>query len=91
MRRLIPFTVGVVVVLGSAAAFAQTGTGTGSGMTTPGTPSVAPSQSSEQRAVGTAPVGHRQPRLDPSLPDPSARDPADVALDRQLRSICRGC
>jgi len=88
MRRLIPFTV-VVVMLGSAAAFAQSGTG--SGRTAPGNPTASPSQPSDQRAIGTAPVGHRQPRLDPSLPDPSTRDPADVALDRQLRSICRGC
>jgi len=44
-----------------------------------------------------APVGHRQPRADQvpsekSLSDPN--DPAnreDAALDRKIKSICRGC
>ncbi|ABD88353.1 hypothetical protein [Rhodopseudomonas palustris] len=85
MRRLITSTAAVLVLLGSAA-FAQTGT-----RTAPTTPSGTPNVSSDQKMIGTAPVGHRQPRLDPSLPDPTTRDPADVALDRQLRSICRGC
>ncbi|MEH6950381.1 hypothetical protein V4R08_03380 [Nitrobacter sp. NHB1] len=44
-----------------------------------------------------APVGHRQPR--PSeIPaestkawNPDQIDPADAALDRKIKSICRGC
>ena len=43
-----------------------------------------------------APTGHRQPRLDqvPSDKDNSATEAAkreDAALDRKLKSICRGC
>ena len=44
-----------------------------------------------------APIGHRQPR--PSdIPsentkagNPAQIDPADAALDRKIKSICRGC
>jgi hypothetical protein len=44
-----------------------------------------------------APVGHRQPRADqvPSeknLSDPnSPANKEDLALDRKIKSICRGC
>jgi hypothetical protein len=43
---------------------------------------------------GPAPLGHRQPRAgdaprDPSKPDP--RSPEDIALERALNNICRGC
>ena len=44
-----------------------------------------------------APVGHRQPRADevPSDKDNSSATEAmkreDAALDRKLKSICRGC
>ena len=44
-----------------------------------------------------APTGHRQPRLDqvPSDKDTSSATEAakreDAALDRKLKSICRGC
>lgn len=44
-----------------------------------------------------APTGHRQPRLDqvPSEKDTSNATEAmkreDAALDRKLKSICRGC
>jgi hypothetical protein len=44
-----------------------------------------------------APVGHRQPRLS-DVPaestkagNPDQIDPADAALDRKIKSICRGC
>jgi hypothetical protein len=44
-----------------------------------------------------APVGHRQPRLS-DIPaestkagNPDQIDPADAALDRKIKSICRGC
>ena len=41
-----------------------------------------------------APAGHRQPRggevaRDPSKPEP--RSPEDIALERALNNICRGC
>jgi hypothetical protein len=44
-----------------------------------------------------APVGHRQPRLSDLPPEaadaerPKKVDPADAALDRKIKSICRGC
>jgi hypothetical protein len=44
-----------------------------------------------------APIGHRQPRADqlPSeknLSDPNApMNKEDAALDRKIKSICRGC
>lgn len=51
--------------------------------------------------IPEAPVGHRQPRASDfpsdsastkSLNDPnSARDKEDAALDRKIKSICRGC
>ncbi len=94
MRRMIMATVGLML-LGGVAATAQTGSGRSagpsSGSAAPATPSVPPSLTPDERLTGTAPVGHRQPRADPALGDPTARDPADVALDRKLRSICRGC
>jgi hypothetical protein len=79
MRKLI--TTLALLMFGSAA-LAQTG-----GKTAATTPP--PSRE--------APVGHRQPRADqvPSeknLSDPN--DPAnreDAALDRKIKSICRGC
>jgi hypothetical protein len=74
-----------LLVFGSVAT-AQTG-GTGS-QTAPAS-SMQPSRE--------APVGHRQPRADqvPSeknLSDPnSAANREDAALDRKIKSICRGC
>jgi hypothetical protein len=44
-----------------------------------------------------APVGHRQPRADQVPSEKNLSDPnkstnkEDAALDRKLRSICRGC
>jgi hypothetical protein len=85
MHRLIATTFGLVLLAGGAA-LAQTAPGGGA------SPSAPPSLSPDQRATGTAPVGHRQPRRDGGdSADPFARDPADVALDKKIRSICRGC
>ena len=46
-------------------------------------------------AHAQAPAGHRQPKAgdvprDPSKPS-TARSPEDVALERALNNICRGC
>jgi hypothetical protein len=44
-----------------------------------------------------APVGHRQPRVDQVPPEKDLSDPnnavnrEDAALDRSIKSICRGC
>jgi hypothetical protein len=53
--------------------------------------------SSSDRPLPQAPVGHRQPRAsdvpsEKNLSNPN--DPAnreDAALDRKIKSICRGC
>jgi hypothetical protein len=83
MRMLI--TTMALLVFGSVAV-AQTG---GSGSQT--------NQANSAKPIREAPIGHRQPRADqvPSeknLSNPN--DPAnreDAALDRKIKSICRGC
>jgi hypothetical protein len=83
--RLIP-TMALLALVGGPAAMAQTGGNTGS--------SGAANQSQMPRE---APVGHRQPRAsdvpsEKNLSNPS--DPMnkeDAALDRKIKSICRGC
>jgi hypothetical protein len=81
MRILI--TAATLLILGSAAT-AQTGTSR--------SPSANPS-----RPIPEAPIGHRQPRVDQvpsennlSNPDDQANR-EDAALDRKIKSICRGC
>ena len=55
------------------------------------------SPTNSPRPIPEAPVGHRQPRPDqvPSeknLGDPNdAANREDAALDRKIKSICRGC
>ncbi|HTO59945.1 MAG TPA: hypothetical protein VMM15_01695 [Bradyrhizobium sp.] len=70
----------------NAAAFAQSGRNKGS-----------MSDSMSNRPMTEAPVGHRQPRTS-DVPDEknlsSPSDPMnkeDAALDRKIKSICRGC
>jgi hypothetical protein len=57
------------------------------------------SRSSDSDAANSsrysAPIGHRQPRRS-DIPDEQSGksppvDPADAALDRKIKSICRGC
>lgn len=82
--------VALLGLLAGPAAVAQTGGGAAS---SPGTAGA----SSDNRASGGAPVGHRQPRLSdvPSEKNPSnPNDPLskeNAALDRKIKSICRGC
>jgi hypothetical protein len=82
MRRLI--AIAVFLTVGSVA-MAQTGN---------------PKSSTSSNLAGTAreaPVGHRQPRADqvPSeknLSNPEdAANREDAALDKKIKSICRGC
>lgn len=86
MKKLI-IAAAVVVMAGGASALAQSrnkGNNMGSGDSS-GRPSV------------QAPVGHRQPRVGDvpddkdvgGMNDSISRD--DIALDRKLKSICRGC
>ncbi|MEA2829620.1 MAG: hypothetical protein QOF22_368 [Bradyrhizobium sp.] len=77
-----------VLVAGSAA-IAQTGGAGNSG--------VSSSSAGKRMQPLPAPVGHRQPRIDelPSeneLSNPnSPTNREDAALDRKIKSICRGC
>ncbi|MBU6464692.1 MAG: hypothetical protein KGK01_12245 [Bradyrhizobium sp.] len=81
MRTLI--TTLVFLMLGSAAIAQNTGTGSSSSNTT--------------RSIPEAPIGHRQPRADQVPSEKNLSDPndptnrEDAALDRKIKSICRGC
>lgn len=91
MRNLISSAALMLLVAGAPAA-AQTGNSAPAAATANSNGSAA-----DRGAAGTAPVGHRQPRADQvpsekSLGNPD--DPAnreDAALDRKIKSICRGC
>jgi len=83
--KLIP-TMALLALVGGPAAMAQTGSNTGSSGAA--NPSAMPRE---------APIGHRQPRVsdvpsEKNLSNPN--DPMnkeDAALDRKIKSICRGC
>ena len=84
MRKIIPIAV-AALLLGAPSVLAQSKSGT----TGPGTPSA-----TQDRGVPQAPVGHRQPRADevPSAQEKNYTESAeDKALDRKIKSICRGC
>lgn len=75
----------LLILFGGAEAIAQSGTNRGSvGQTVNG-------------GIPDAPIGHRQPRAgdvpsEKSLSDPnSAQNKEDAALDKKIKSICRGC
>ena len=90
MRKLITTrlitTVALLTLIGAPAAIAQTGTGGGSSTT-----------AKNPAMVREAPIGHRQPRADQVPPEKNLGDPNDpltkenAALDRKIKSICRGC
>src|ERR1700759_5278870 len=76
----------LLFLIGGPAALAQTGGGANS----PG--------GANQGAMGReAPIGHRQPRADQVPSEKNLSDPnnpankEDQALDRKIKSICRGC
>jgi hypothetical protein len=83
--KLIP-TMVLLALVGGPAAMAQTGSNPGSSGAA--NPSAMPRE---------APIGHRQPRAsdvpsEKNLSNPN--DPMnkeDAALDRKIKSICRGC
>jgi len=81
MRRLL--TTLVFLMLGSAVMAQNNNTGS--------------SSSKPPRAVPEAPVGHRQPRADQVPSEKNLSDPndavnrEDAALDKKIKSICRGC
>jgi hypothetical protein len=82
MRNLI-MTMALLALIGSPA-MAQTGNAGSSGASNP-----APSRE--------APVGHRQPRAGDVPSEKNLSDPNDplskenAALDKKIKSICRGC
>ena len=75
----------LVVLIGGPTAFAQSG----------GSSTVAKNPASSGPLP--APVGHRQPRADQVPSEKNLSDPNDplskenAALDKKIRSICRGC
>ena len=77
---------GLVILLGGSVALAQN-----SGRTRNSTDSATSSQSGGGSAA--APIGHKQPRPSdlPSQSGGSRLDDENAALDRKLKSICRGC
>jgi hypothetical protein len=89
MKKLI-IALAVLVVVGEASALAQSRNKNNVG-------SMGSSSDSSGRPSVQAPVGHRQPRAGEvpddkdlgGMNDSMSRD--DVALDRKLKSICRGC
>jgi hypothetical protein len=57
----------------------------------PANPSVPPALTPDPRLTGSAPLPpHQQPKRG-SATVSEKRDPQDVALDRKIKSICRGC
>jgi hypothetical protein len=83
MRKTI-LSMALVTLIG-APAFAQGGT------------TIVPKSSPETRPIPEAPIGHRQPRRSDVPTESNISDPnnpvnkEDAALDRKIKSICRGC
>jgi hypothetical protein len=84
MRKIL-LSMALVLLIGTPGGFAQSGGGTSSAVKNSGGGGVLP-----------APVGHRQPRA-ADVPDDKNMNPNDfltkenAALDKKLKSICRGC
>jgi hypothetical protein len=84
MRKTL-LSIALVLLIGAPAGFAQSGGGSSSAVKNSGggTPS--------------APVGHRQPRAGDVPDEKNLSNPNDflskenAALDKKLKSICRGC
>jgi hypothetical protein len=85
MQKLI-MSMALLVLIGGPAAMAQSGSKTGT--------SGAANQPATARE---APIGHRQPRADEVPSEKNLANPNDplsrenAALDRKIKSICRGC
>ena len=82
MRKTI-LSIALLVLAGSPGAFAQGGTSTVT--------------KNVDKPSAQAPVGHRQPRVGDVPNEKNLSDPNDplskenAALDRKIKSICRGC
>jgi len=85
MGKLI-MSMAILVLFGGATAVAQTGSKTGSSGT-----------ASQSQPPREAPIGHRQPRASDVPSEKNLSNPDDpinreaAALDRKIKSICRGC
>jgi len=83
--KLIPI-MALLALVGGPAAMAQTGGNTG-----------ASGAANQPRSIPEAPIGHRQPRADQVPSEKNLSNPndpmnkEDAALDRKIKSICRGC
>lgn len=85
MRKSIPMAM-MAVLLATSGALAQSNSGTSS--------PTSPSATTNSGGIPPAPVGHRQPRASdvPALQEKNYTESAeDKALDRKIKSICRGC
>jgi hypothetical protein len=95
MRKIV--VVWSLLVLFSGAALAQTGGtkgATSGGATSGGATTYGGAMSG---SIPEAPIGHRQPRLSDVPSEKNLSDPNDPlskenqALDKKIKSICRGC
>jgi hypothetical protein len=95
MRKLI-IAITVFVLAGFSTAYARGGMhGSGMhGLMAPANPTVPPSLTPDPRLTGTAPLPpHHQPTsADSSVPDAMLKPtPDEIAVDRAIGNICRGC
>lgn len=85
MKKIMVVAASLVVLLGGAAV-AQPGSSKGS-----------TSGGATSGSVPQAPIGHRQPRASDVPNEKNLSDPnnpvnkEDAALDKKIKSICRGC
>jgi len=90
MRGLIT-SLALLVLIGGPAALAQSGSNSGSSTAVKNQPQ------GSREGPREAPIGHRQPRADQVPSERNLSDPNDPinreaqALDRKIKSICRGC
>jgi hypothetical protein len=88
MRKLIT-TIALLALVDGSAAIAEPAA--------PRNPAAPPLVNSDQQMIPEAPVGHRQPRADQVPSENNLMNPNDpvnqenAALDRVIKSICRGC
>jgi len=63
------------------------------GLMAPANPTVPPSLTPDPRLTGTAPLPpHQQPTSAASVPDAKLKPtPDEIAVDRAIGNICRGC
>jgi hypothetical protein len=95
MRNLIT-TMALLALVGSPGAIAQT-TGSARSSTESASPTLRLPMTPQTQLIGSAPVGHRQPRAsdvpseNSASSDPEHVSAEDAALDRKINNICRGC